>query len=245
VTAFDLAGRPDLFDGCAQSGTAVEQTFSFDPPVDGWYLFRVTGGDTTTWFGLLDDCGGAERTCADHVDYVRVELTAGTPALVVVQAYEPLPGAPLRELRVTGGLAAEDDCTDGLDGDADGRVDCVDADCSAEASCAGACGPDLAIGVPTALALGAESVFLGFSCEPDDGRTEATARFVAPVDGRFRFAGGPDSQVVVLDGCAGPELECPATTENVATVDLLAGQEVGVVLVDSVWGAGTLTVTQR
>ena len=81
---------------------------------------------------------GEPQTTDEQVDF---NAAAGTTYYVVVDGYNS--ATSTYSLAATcaggGGPTTETSCTDGVDNDADGLVDCVDPDCSNDPACAGDC----------------------------------------------------------------------------------------------------------
>ena len=75
--------------------------------------------------------------CNDDVDFdngdnssvLEVDMVAGETAVIVIDGYDEFAqGDYVLDIF----LSNEIDCTDGLDEDADGAVDCADADCAVD-----------------------------------------------------------------------------------------------------------------
>jgi hypothetical protein len=109
-------------------------------PSTASYVADTSGSDFDTLLAVRDgSCDGAELACNDDQiglqSSLRFAAVAGRPYVFVVGAYSE-GGAfqlNLAETRATeAGL-----CTDALDNDGDGSVDCGDPDCDGDAACEG------------------------------------------------------------------------------------------------------------
>ena len=86
--------------------------------------------------------------CNDDTDFdsgdtfstVTADLLAGESMVVVIDGYDEF---ALGDYALDILLSSEVDCTDGLDEDADGAVDCADTDCSSDPVCASSTCPSL------------------------------------------------------------------------------------------------------
>lgn len=130
-------GVPDEFGGasCGGGGDGVpDAAFQWTAPAAGPWTFSTHG--TTSFDTVLyvrrDGCGAAEELgCNDDAggggrhSVVTVELEACETVTVVVDGFSADQHGPF-QLRVSG---VETNCSDGIDDDGDGSVDCDDIDC--------------------------------------------------------------------------------------------------------------------
>jgi hypothetical protein len=143
------------------------------------------------------------------------------------------------------GAPFEEDCNDGLDDDADGDVDCDDADCGGAFICA--C-PGTDLGDTTGFAIGA-----GDTSSAEDGiagscggigAPELTWAWMAPSTDTWTFdltgsGRNVDTALYALADCDGAELACNddiSGPQSAITLDLTAGDEV-VLVADGVGGS--------
>ncbi|MEQ1500699.1 MAG: hypothetical protein ABMB14_00645 [Myxococcota bacterium] len=245
----------DVAPFCVYQPGGEDRSFAFTAPADGGY--RFTADTPFVTLSMYDGCGGEELACGANDGYstappsIRHDLVAGESVLVVVDTM--MPGFETDFVVTAESLpSAELACDDGVDEDVDGASDCADPDCSAVASCQPACPDDtLVFGVPVA------GTTLG---QPDEGTAacdssamfgvtapDRSYAFTAPTDGRYGFAlTGLDFDAVlsVTDGCGGAELACLDFFQSeTVTVELVAGQEVLVVVDGYVGQQGTFTLT--
>ena len=152
------------------------------------------------------------------------------------------------------GLAVEGRCTDGIDDDGDGAVDCDDEDCQDDARCSQRCPLDTLAAPEPGQAMSAEGStaranVLAGSCGGAEG-PEMTWRFTAPWADRWFFetAGSEvDTALYLLQadegtGCGGLELACndawfgdarydvPISNQSALAVELAQDQTVIVVV---------------
>ncbi|MEZ4240653.1 MAG: hypothetical protein R3F59_31780 [Myxococcota bacterium] len=250
-------GEADDFQpSCTEPLGAPDLAFGFLAPHAGRYAFDTRGSAFDTVLTVLDGCDGDELACNDDLDdddtdsEVLVTLAAGQQVVVVVDGYDDV-SAGLFALTATAVPDAEAACGDGLDDDRDGRIDCIDPDCAAEAACAPACPDRVAVGFPTTVTgstVGRPDEERG-PCDSsaDDGEaTEApdeSISFTAPWDGTYGFATVRpatdfDSLLVARFGCGGPLAGCDDTWSHGGEslgLDLRAGDTV-VVSVDGYGG---------
>jgi len=146
-------------------------------------------------------------------------------------------------------LSHELDCSDGLDDDGDGRIDCDDADCADTEACWTCPQDDLggAVGVDLWTGQADAGGFIEGSC--GGAGFEVPLRWTAPAAGWYSFdtTGIYDDTVLyVLEGdCAGAELACNdniAGVRSAVAVELDAGQPV-VAVVDAANAGEAIDVT--
>ena len=143
VLEFNTAGAGDDFELPCSVGTSSgdeDVAYRFESPARAYYAFEVFDANFDAVLGVTEPvCEGASRRCNDQASRPGVEsrvvllLEEESVVLVVVDGYQS--GEIGRgRLRVE---AVEVLCEDGLDGDGDGVVDCLDPDCGAAPHCAG------------------------------------------------------------------------------------------------------------
>jgi hypothetical protein len=92
---------------------------------------------------------------------------------------------------------AETACTDAVDEDADGDLDCLDPDCTADSGCIETCPELVAVGFPTVVngsTLGRPNQHAG-DCDISqrDLTSDQSVAFTAPSDGTYGFALSTDT----------------------------------------------------
>ena len=121
--------------------------YQWTSPGTGTYTFSSAGSDYDTVLYILESCVGDELACNDDVDYVNADYTSevdvfvpqGDTITIVIDAYEVTEsGNYLLDIVPS----YEPDCTDGVDNDGDGDIDCDDSDCAFDAACASATCPN-------------------------------------------------------------------------------------------------------
>jgi len=132
-------------------------------------------------------------------------------------------------------LLVELSCDDGMDGDADGLVDCDDDNCEADLACLTCLEPDADLGGGLGLVV-ADNTGLPAQWDPSCTSTDYQILYswTAPQDGRFRFDTNAsvinDSTLVILDSCGVSELACNDDGGDgllsLTELDLLEGEEI-------------------
>jgi hypothetical protein len=142
----------------------------------------------------------------------------------------------------TSWVSVETDCTDGVDDDEDGDIDCEDLDCAVDVSCVSC--PAYDLGDSTGNHVVADVPFehngLVGNCGGDG--FESTYGWTAPADGRYSFdtvGGYRDTVLYTLNGeCGGEELACSDDIAGLSSgrsgfsMDLESGESL-VIVVDS------------
>jgi hypothetical protein len=219
----------------------IDTTVEFTAPAAGDYVFVAPYSGQA--LALYDGCQGAELACVPGATEIRRTMAAGETVLVVVD--ENFVTETSFTLHAFVESATEADCTDTVDEDRDLLVDCRDDDCVADPACAVTCPEDSLVG-PGSLSGNVAGRPDGATATCNyayPGASDATVDFTATATARHRFTltqSGPwDGVVAVLDSCGGAELTCANTfgPEDVAVVDLTAGQTVAVAI-DTQFGAG-------
>ncbi len=135
--ADSYACTEDVLDG-------PEYVYNFVAPYDGEITVTLTDESAETDLVVVeagDDESCLTVNCLEH-DYAQVTFTAEAGKLyyVIVDGYQGAEGS--YHIAFACQPATEMDCTDGLDDDQDGLVDCADGDCFPGAQCQDACQPD-------------------------------------------------------------------------------------------------------
>ncbi|MFK7990359.1 MAG: hypothetical protein AB8I08_30335 [Sandaracinaceae bacterium] len=125
---------------CATSNTD-DATFTWTAPRDGDFIFDSNGSEYDTIIVILEgsDCSGTPVDCDDDggddlQSRAFVSVTEGTTYVIVVDGYSEAKGAYV--LSINEGTENETDlCSDGIDNDRDGDVDCADSNCSSAEEC--------------------------------------------------------------------------------------------------------------
>jgi hypothetical protein len=122
----------NLFDSSCSMTNPPERVFTWIAPESGWYSFDTVRSNLDTilsvWTGNL--CEGTELACNNDYDpivqsYVAVRLEAGEAVYLIVEG----DGSTTGQFAVNIHELAEQECTDTLDNDNDGLIDCADSDC--------------------------------------------------------------------------------------------------------------------
>ncbi|MDQ3036291.1 MAG: CAP domain-containing protein [Myxococcota bacterium] len=132
----DTTGADDGYQGsgCGSGGGAAieDAAFRFTAPRTARYRFSTEGSAFDTILSVrAGSCGGRETTCNDDGatgsthSVVTMDLTSCTTVTIVVDGYDT-DGVGAFTLSIT---ASEASCSDGVDDDGDGLVDCEDPDC--------------------------------------------------------------------------------------------------------------------
>lgn len=127
---------------CSRS-TAPEAVWRFTPPATGLICVTTAGSTYDTVLFARTACGGATTDLACNDDtggltsQVQVAVTAGVDVYLLVDGFAALGGT--YRLNISAGACGtgvgETACTDRIDNDRDGRVDCADSDCAANVAC--------------------------------------------------------------------------------------------------------------
>ena len=116
---------------------AVNGTATVDVSVSGWFNFS----DLDVF--VLNGAGGScdPMSCEAYGDSTATwTVTAGSVWYILVDGFQGDTSDYDLSLSVSGsggGSGTEGSCTDGLDGDGDGSVDCADSDCASNPACTG------------------------------------------------------------------------------------------------------------
>jgi len=124
-----------------------EYAYQFIAPFDGQVTVTLTDEEADTDLMVLD--GGTPcdpNLCQDYgFSEVTFDADEGQTYYLVVDGYDNTPNLPLDgtyTISVDCVAASEQDCSDEVDEDQDGLVDCLDPDCFPGLECQPACVPD-------------------------------------------------------------------------------------------------------
>ena len=218
-----------LYNCVAWDESGPEYAYSYTATVNGTATVDVT---ETGWFNLsdldvfvLNGASGAcdPLSCEAYGDATATwTVTAGSTWYIVVDGFQGDTSNYDLTLSVTasgggGGSTTETSCTDGLDDDGDGAIDCSDSDCAADPACTGGGGPscvdDFALSCGSSdswatTSSGATNAVTDYSCVSftETGPeytysftpTQATTATVS-----LGALGGNDLDLFVLDGASG------------------------------------------
>ncbi len=131
----------DFTPSCRPGSTAPDVTFTWRAPSSGTWVFDTFGSSYDSVLYVKTSCTGGELPGACNDDssgglqsQVSVLLRAGTSVLVVVDGYATSSGPYV--LNIHRALTSEaGHCTNGVDDDSDGRIDCADPDCFTDPAC--------------------------------------------------------------------------------------------------------------
>jgi len=229
----------------AYEGLEFQCSLFFDPNHGAMLLQgRVDeGGTGGNW--VLD---GWSWEGAIRLHQTVIDWQVGPTGCWVLHIYPGWPDdlANTYELRcdMLGGGRIETDCSDGVDNDLDGSLDCADDDCRESDHCPCLTTGTLRCGAPQTVQLDAGArLYRRYTCHPSsgwDGR-ERILRFTAPEDGLYRFTAVPhapaDLALSVLDAASacryGPCLGADVADEIDAgrvELSMVAGQSVTLAL---------------
>jgi hypothetical protein len=119
-----------------------ELAWSFTPPGSGEVTFTIDGlTQDLDLFGLQDNGGCNPSGCLDsstsggtNPESVTMTVVGGTTYYIVVDGWNNAVGT--FDLNIECDLSgAPEDCTDGIDNDGDGAIDCADSDCAGTPGC--------------------------------------------------------------------------------------------------------------
>ena len=117
------------FEAGSCGGDGVPEIISvFRPPSDAGYTIRVNTGSASNIWGRRERCDGVEAACGSGFGGVSLVATAGETLVIGVEGA----GSDGAEILLQ---PSEADCSDGLDNDLDGRVDCEDNECAFDPDC--------------------------------------------------------------------------------------------------------------
>ncbi len=129
--------------GCTPSNeNGNEIIYSYVPTASGEVTFNLTGLDADLdLFGLQDSGGCDPANCLDsstsggtNPESVTMTVTAGLTYYVAVDGWNNNVGSYSLDIECDSSGSPED-CTDGVDNDGDGQIDCADGDCAGAPGC--------------------------------------------------------------------------------------------------------------
>ncbi len=194
----------------------VNGTATVDISVTGWFNFS----DLDVF--VLDGSSGScdPMSCETYGDSTATwTVTAGSTWYILVDGYQGDSSdydITLTATGSSGGTTTETSCTDGLDDDGDGSIDCADSDCAGDPACAGS-GPTcvvdstLSCGASDSWATtssGATNVVTNYSCVSfTETGAEYTYTFTPTANTTATVSlsslGTNDLDVFILDGSSG------------------------------------------
>jgi hypothetical protein len=124
---------------CGGRGRGPDVTYGWVAPRTATYVFDTAGSTHDTVLHLrANDCSGMELACDDDsgdgvTSRITRTITAGTRIVIIVDSFSPVGGAFVLNIRPV--MNETGRCVDGIDNDGDGFIDCVDSDCTSDASC--------------------------------------------------------------------------------------------------------------
>jgi len=141
VISDSTAGAADRISPSCGGGGGPEVTLLWTAPHDGTFGFDTNGSSYDTVLSLRSGgvCTGAEMMCNDDGgesvrSRLRATLSAGEAVIVSVEGYSGATGDFVLNV-LEGVTESETACTDGVDDDRDGNVDCDDYDCDSDPAC--------------------------------------------------------------------------------------------------------------
>ena len=129
----------DQMASCGGGGRGPDVTFGWTAPRTATYVFDTMGSTFDTVLHLkTGDCTGPELACDDDAgagtsSLITRTITAGTRLVIVVDSFNTMGGMFVLSIRPVTSETGR--CTDGVDNDADGFIDCVDSECASDISC--------------------------------------------------------------------------------------------------------------
>jgi hypothetical protein len=124
----------------SQEGTGAEIVYAFDPVATGplTVLLHSISGDNDLYI-LEGSCDPVSACVAASEEFgpddeLTFDATFGTTYYIVVEAFSPGEFELILDGTGVGGACPEN-CTNGIDDDADSDIDCDDADCSTFPAC--------------------------------------------------------------------------------------------------------------
>ena len=209
---------------CTMGTSGEDVTYWWTAPTDATYTFQTSNSNYDTVLYLQENCMTEQWACNDDADFdngdassvLEVDMVAGETAVIVIDGYDEFAqGDYMLDIF----LSSEIDCSDGLDEDADGAVDCADADCAADIACASSTcpsfdvGTDTGVGVLTGDLTQAPLDNFQASCSAEGGNDLVVA-WSATDSGCATFStesGTMDTILTVFDACpdaGGVEMAC-------------------------------------
>ena len=139
VAVGSTAGGVDAYAGACGGSGGLDVSYRWAAPAAGTYAFDTSGSDFDTVLRVFSADCGVELGCDDDggtsgASRLLQAASAGETFVIVVDGFGTASGAYLLSIQAEG-AATESNCSNGLDDDGDGWIDCDDTDCSA--SCPG------------------------------------------------------------------------------------------------------------
>ena len=247
-------GKGDDVSAFCGGGGAEDATYTLAASSTGLDYVIVVDAAFDSVLRVASSCTGAEITCADVPgtgEMIRLGALPTDDLVVSVDGFQGEGGD--FTLSVIEVQPNELDCTDGLDDDLDGSIDCDDPDCQQLKECLPECPLFEAGALPLNLKADTTALEDQFNppCVGALGAPEATWRFVAPAAGTYRFTTvGSDFDTVLyaLDGCLGGSLGCnddieTGNLQSAIELQLQADQEIILVVDGYATNAGNVVLT--
>jgi hypothetical protein len=128
--------------GCGSSSSSGQDvSFSWAAPAAGCYAFDTDSSNYDTVLRIYDTCTGTQQACNDDGgaglrSLIRRDVAAGEMMVVIVDGYSSSSsGTYVLDINLAGTSCTEVNCSDGIDDDGDGNIDCADADCAGDPAC--------------------------------------------------------------------------------------------------------------
>ena len=126
--------------GSCGGGGAPERAFSWTAPVSGTFVFDTRGSEfDTLLYARFGDCDGFELACNDDAggttSEITLDLDEGQTIVLFVDGFGASSGLFALSIRAIGVESEFGFCSDGIDNDRDGRIDCGDSDCARDPAC--------------------------------------------------------------------------------------------------------------
>jgi len=260
-TAYGL-GEADEAGFLAEPGTMVypegdEDWFGFDVPEHGFIEVALVEDELLDARIVLLDANGTELVSADEPESIVYGVyEAGTYYVKVAGFGATSVGGYGLTVALSPPTDTEGDCTNSLDDDLDGVVDCDDDDCDVSAMCGAgdSCDEPLSVNggdainaAMTGLQLDYEGSTVGYSGDHTGGCSEASAE-AADAVWTFTLESLMNVQMVIdyedfeypslyvlKDGCDGEEVACGAGDKDPLAVEVLLEPGIYYVVVDGNW----------
>jgi hypothetical protein len=139
ATGSTVGAGNDHTASCGGGGTGPDLTFGWTAPRTATFVFDTIGSSFDTVLHLHQgDCDGMELGCDDDAggalaSRITRTIRGGTRIVIVVDGFGASAGSFVLNVRPVANEVGR--CIDGIDNDGDGFIDCVDAECAADAAC--------------------------------------------------------------------------------------------------------------
>ncbi len=142
----NAGGTAGTTGSCAASSDAPAHVYTYRPSTSSQVCINTVGSGFDTALYVRSACGdpSSELACNDDTQGLQSEVgfyaQAGQTYYVFVDGYGSNSGDYTVNLRQGACGGSTEICTNGVDDDADGSVDCRDSDCTANAACTNSMG---------------------------------------------------------------------------------------------------------